>query len=116
MAADIGVAAALFEQSTVLYQEVGDRWGLAFALSYYGHDKFWSNQRAGESATLFEELGEPWGLAMAFVLRSELAARHSDTVGHALGQEGVRRFRELGDRWFLFTVFDRLQGAAGQLG
>ena len=113
---DRDVAAVLFEQSAALYREVGDRWGLAFALSYHGFELSWSSHRAEESVALFQELGEPWGLALACLLRSELAARQGDPVGRALGEEGVRRFRELGDRWFLIIVLARLRDVARRLG
>ena len=116
MLSDGDVAAALCERSAALYREVGDRWGLAFALSYSGFEMSWSNQRAMESAALFEQLGEPWGVAYACILRSELAARQGDARGRLLGQEGGRRFRELGDRWFLIEVLRRLEDVAGRLG
>ena len=108
-------AAALFEQSAALFRKVGDRWGQAFALSYREFEVSWSEHRVEESAALFEQLGEPWGLALAFVLRSELAGRQQDPVARSLGAEGVRRFRELGDRWFLITVLGHMVDVARRL-
>ncbi|MBA3476949.1 MAG: XRE family transcriptional regulator, partial [Lautropia sp.] len=109
-------AAALFEQSAALFRKVGDRWGQAFALSYREFEVSWSEHRVEESAALLEQLGEPWGLALAFVLRSELAGRQQDPVARSLGAEGVRRFLEIGDRWFLITVLGHMVDVARRLG
>ena len=109
-------AAALFEQSAALFRKVGDRWGQAFALSYREFEVSWSDHRVEGSAALLEQLGEPWGLALAFVLRSELAGRQHDPVARSLGAEGLRRFQELGDHWFLITVLGRMMDVARRLG
>ena len=106
---DSNRATALCQDSAVLYRAAGDRWGLAFALSYVGYPISWSRERIAESAALFEQLGEPWGLALACILRGELAGHQGDLSGLALAQEGVRQFRAIGDRWFLLAVLERLR-------
>ena len=106
-----------FEESVVLYREVGDDWGLAFAL---GSRAYWLSRPLRErycaqSVALFDELRDPWGIAFAFAVRGAIAAAHRDPVAHALAGEGIGRLRKLGDRWFLALMLTQLGEAAREV-
>jgi hypothetical protein len=106
-----------FEESVALYREVGDAWGLAFAL---GSRAYWLSpplreSYCEESVALFDELRDPWGIAFAFAVRGAIAAAHRDPVARALADEGIGRLRTLGDRWFLALVLTQLGEAALEL-
>ncbi len=75
----------LFEESTALARQLGDKWFLAFVLTYFGIAKFMTqNDVAGaralmqESLALWRELGDAWGSAMPLMHLGRIATHEGD--------------------------------------
>jgi predicted ATPase/DNA-binding CsgD family transcriptional regulator len=84
-----GPKLSLFEESSAIFRELGDKWGLAWALHTLANtlDPLVNYQPRGEA-------GAPVPLPYL-----EPAARNDHTAEHALFDESLALYRELGDRW-----------------
>ncbi|GAA4224025.1 putative ATPase [Streptosporangium album] len=82
-------ARALVDSALATFREVGDRWGVAAALSRHARDAFTRRDHAalerdgGESARLFGELGDRWGWLQADEWLGGLAEMRRDYEGAA---------------------------------
>jgi DNA-binding CsgD family transcriptional regulator len=127
---DFALACTRLEASVAIWRELGDRAGLAFALSFLGlavRNQGWEATVArslqSESVTLFREIDDRWGLAMALY-------NLADSYGHwtegddaanretaaTLYAESLSLFHELGDPWgeaLVLTSVGRMAILAG---
>jgi predicted ATPase/DNA-binding SARP family transcriptional activator len=98
-------AKELYGQSAVLYEEVGDRWGLARALANLG----WMAEQVGQlgeaqalcqkSLAIRQELGDQYGMAEAMLYLGVMSWVQGDLdEGLCLLQESLEIFRA-GDDW-----------------
>ncbi|MEV1002861.1 BTAD domain-containing putative transcriptional regulator [Nonomuraea sp. NPDC050202] len=91
------------ELALATFREIGDRWGIAAALTRQAMDAFTVRDQeaieriAGESARLFTELGDRWGLLRATEWLASLAEMRRDAEqANRLFGEGLRMAEELG--------------------
>ncbi|MCC5576328.1 winged helix-turn-helix domain-containing protein [Microtetraspora sp. AC03309] len=96
-------ARALVDAALATFREVGDRWGVAAALSRRARDAFTLRDLAalerdgGESAELFRELGDGWGRLQATEWLAGLGEIRGDYEwATRLFAEGLRTAEELG--------------------
>ncbi|MEU4544809.1 BTAD domain-containing putative transcriptional regulator [Nonomuraea dietziae] len=101
--ADLPTSRALVDSALETFREVGDRWGVAAALSRHARDAFTLRdlealeRDGGESAALFEELGDRWGRLQATEWLGGLAEIHGDIeAATRLFTEDLRIAEELG--------------------
>jgi tetratricopeptide (TPR) repeat protein len=102
---EYAAAQAFYEESLKLYQELGDRHGIANVLNYLGgaaqgqgkYDE--ARTLYAESLSLWRELGSKSGIAYALVSLGDAVSRQGDTVmARSQLEEGLRLCRELGDK------------------
>ncbi|HST17748.1 MAG TPA: BTAD domain-containing putative transcriptional regulator [Gaiellaceae bacterium] len=101
---DYEIARAFAEQSRALYEELGDRRGVALSVSSIAESLLHEGEYARarplyeEARSLFAELGDDWDVAAANVNLGYVALGERD-YGRAatLAEEGLRHFEELGD-------------------
>ncbi|WP_043616532.1 BTAD domain-containing putative transcriptional regulator [Nonomuraea candida] len=100
---DMPTGQELTERALATFRQVGDRWGIATALSRQAMDAFTVRDTeaieriAGESARLFTELGDRWGLLRATEWLASLAEMRQDAEGaNRLFGEGLRMAEDLG--------------------
>ncbi|NJP89485.1 AfsR/SARP family transcriptional regulator [Nonomuraea sp. FMUSA5-5] len=91
------------ELALAVFRELGDRWGIATALTRQAMDAFTLRDQeaieriAGESARLFTELGDRWGLLRATEWLASLAEMRRDAEqANRLFGEGLRMAEDLG--------------------
>ncbi|MGW3342503.1 AfsR/SARP family transcriptional regulator [Nonomuraea rubra] len=91
------------ELALATFREIGDRWGIATALTRQAMDAFTVRDQeaieriSGESARLFTELGDRWGLLRATEWQASLAEMRRDAEqANRLFGEGLRMAEELG--------------------
>ncbi len=106
---DHAAARPQLEESAAIYREVGDRRGLAHALSFlsvllaHRGESSSAQQYVDESVRLFREVEEDrWGLAIALNNRgivAEAQAEYAQAV--PFFEESAEILRGLGDRWAL---------------
>jgi predicted ATPase/DNA-binding SARP family transcriptional activator/DNA-binding CsgD family transcriptional regulator len=104
---DHPTARARLEESVEIYREIGDRHGLAYALSFLSlvmaHQGELAPARtlAEEGVTLFrEEDADRWGLGIALANMGIVAEAQADyDQALRLFEESAAILRELGDRW-----------------
>jgi tetratricopeptide (TPR) repeat protein len=97
-------ATAMVEESLALFQELGDRSNMAWAMAKMGHHAWLRSEYAQaityleQSLAMFRELGDSRGMASALQLLGD-ATRDCSETQRAITclQESVARFRELGD-------------------
>ncbi|SDK10487.1 Predicted ATPase [Nonomuraea maritima] len=101
--ADMPTGQELTERAMATFQEVGDTWGIALALTRQAMDAFTRRDHealeriGGESARLFTELGDRWGLLRATEWLASLAEmRHDADEAAKLFGEGLRMAEDLG--------------------
>jgi DNA-binding CsgD family transcriptional regulator len=96
----------LCEESLSLFQELGDKRGVAWSLRNLGF-VVWSqgnNERASvlseESLALFREIGDKWGIANSLRILGLVARRQGDYGrAAAMCEESLALSREIGDGW-----------------
>ncbi|MFC4114947.1 BTAD domain-containing putative transcriptional regulator [Nonomuraea zeae] len=93
----------LVSKALATFRAVGDRWGIAAALSRQARDAFTQRDNdaleriGGESARLFTELGDRWGLLQATEWLGGLAEMRDDgEQARRLFGEGLRMAEDLG--------------------
>ncbi|MCF6473270.1 AfsR/SARP family transcriptional regulator [Nonomuraea sp. MG754425] len=99
---DMPTGQELAERALATFREIGDRWGIATALTRQAMDAFTLRDKeaieriAGESARLFTELGDRWGLLRATEWLASLAEmRHDIDEANRLFGEGLRMAEDL---------------------
>ncbi|HMA36871.1 MAG TPA: hypothetical protein VKY74_20620, partial [Chloroflexia bacterium] len=97
------LARTRLEESVALSRELGDRSGLAWALSFLCRNT-WPDDPAAwalgeESIALFRALGDRWGLAATLAQLASLAHvfYHDLAAATAMSEESLALFRALGD-------------------
>jgi predicted ATPase/class 3 adenylate cyclase/DNA-binding CsgD family transcriptional regulator len=106
MQSDFDRAEALYQESLVLYRELGDTRGSAFSLSGLsgGAMRKGNNYALGrslleESLTLYREVGDKEAIAWSLMGLADIASIQGDyTRGSALFEESLAIFRELGNK------------------
>lgn len=102
---DYAAARAPLAESLPVYREMGDSWGLAFALKDLGSVAYRqgayevARSSLEESVAIFREMCEKWGLAQAAGLLSEVErtlGRYQEAT--TLGEESLALAREMGYR------------------
>ena len=122
---DLEPAQSSFEESVVIYRELGaeGRWSLALVLQGLGmvadvrHDKPAAHRLYAESLALRRELGDPWGLAQSLdnlgarqLADGDFAAAHTSYV------EALEIARRTGDRRLIATELSGLAALAAVQG
>ena len=122
---DLESAQSSFEESVVIYRELGaeGRWSLALVLQGLGmvadvrHDKPAAHRLYAESLALRRELGDPWGLAQSLdnlgarqLADGDLDAAHTSYV------EALEIARQTGDRRLIATELSGLASLAAAQG
>jgi DNA-binding CsgD family transcriptional regulator/tetratricopeptide (TPR) repeat protein len=102
------LARSHLEESLVLWQELGDRQGCAYALARLGTvsklqgDLAIAHGLLKDSVALFQEGGDKWGLALALFGLGEVVISEGDLPSaHSWLQESLVLWREVGDAWGL---------------
>ncbi len=99
------VGCAAIEQSVVLQRDLGNRLGLAYALTMlgmaaaYGGDHRPALLHLEKSVALFCELDDRWGLALALFHLGLARAMAGRSDGHEPLLESLSLFQTDGDRW-----------------
>jgi predicted ATPase len=104
---DFVAVRARLAESVAIWREVGDKRGLALALS--GMTSLgWATLKEGrvadaraliaEGVALWREIGDKWGLAWALWALSAAVRREAPTSARPIAEESVALFREVGDR------------------
>jgi predicted ATPase/DNA-binding CsgD family transcriptional regulator len=122
---DLEPAQASFEESMVIYRELGagDRWSLSLVLQGLGmvadvrDDKPAAHRFYAESLALRRELGDPWGLAQSL---DDLGARQLADgdldAAHTSYVEALEIARQTGDRRLIATELSGLASLAAAQG
>ena len=120
---DHASAHLLFEEGLALARDVGDKWGMAFALDGLGAQA--ANQGDYERATTFSEqslalsreIGAKWLNAITQINLGELARLQGDYQQATRFYEGsLALLREVGDKWFIAIVLHDLGQVAQDQG
>jgi predicted ATPase len=120
---DTNQAEGLCRESLALYRTLGDKQGIATALSLLG----WVAQRRfnreeacalhEEGLALSRELGDKRGIAEALYDLSYLAFSQGDyDKAYALKEESLALFRELGDKWSIAYLLLQVVSVASYQG
>ncbi|HYN87876.1 MAG TPA: tetratricopeptide repeat protein, partial [Ardenticatenaceae bacterium] len=103
---DYATALARLKESVGLYEQAGDRHGLAYPLTYVGMVAQFQGDHATaceplrESVRLFREAGDEWGLALALNHQGYAARFTGDLeLAASICEESLALFRQLGDDW-----------------
>jgi predicted ATPase len=100
---------SLIQQGVTLFEEVGDKWGLAFALDFLadatlllGGDQSEAARHKQQSLLLYRELGDTWGIASQLSELGYLAVREGRyDAARAMLEEAVPLMKTVGDRWYV---------------
>jgi predicted ATPase/class 3 adenylate cyclase/DNA-binding CsgD family transcriptional regulator len=116
---------ARLEESAVIWRELGDKRGLALALSY-DRGLGWVTLYEGhagvaraifaEGVALWRELGDKWGLAFALFGLGAAVRRDARATVRPILEESVTLFQEVGDRKGLAFALWQLAAVARQEG
>jgi predicted ATPase/DNA-binding CsgD family transcriptional regulator len=123
MQGDFAYARTRFEESLVLWRELGAQRDIAFILGWLA----WVETVPGNPATarplaeasvaLFRELGDVWGIAFALETLGAITKQLGDLVtARTLLEESVLLFREVEDIFGLADALGELAGIAYELG
>jgi predicted ATPase/transcriptional regulator with XRE-family HTH domain len=101
---DYDRSSLLLEESLILYRELEDRKGIAWALNSLGINALNRNEYAkatkllGESLALRQELGDPWSIAQTLGNFASLAMQQGDYVNaKKYSEESLALFQRAGD-------------------
>lgn len=108
-------AVSLAEESITIYRELGDRRGLADALTLKGVALRWhddvtlGNACLQEALALHREVGDRWGTARdLFELGKFFADFRGEIIGRAMLEESAAILEELGDRYVFSNTLIQL--------
>jgi tetratricopeptide (TPR) repeat protein len=103
---DVPVARALFEESLVVWKEVGDQKAIARALSNLANvvklEGEYDRARSlyAECISIFRALGDEIGVAWSMNAQGDVARAQGDyAAARPLYEQGLAIFRQLDDRW-----------------
>lgn len=121
--ADYTRATALCEESSALCRDVGDTWGLAWALNVRGvvARQQGDHERAvacyEESLALYRGLEDAWAIAIVLNNLGAMARYQGDYErAGALYEESLALHRDRGDRWGIALLLDNLGEVARDVG
>lgn len=117
---DIRRMTELMQDSLALFQEVGDKFGIAQSLPHVGDDTAlvdsdYERARALAEAglALRKEIGDKDGIAISLIDLGYLASQQGDyKQAITLCEAGLNLFRELGNKWGIYTALIGLGKAA----
>jgi predicted ATPase len=100
---------SLIQQGVTLFEEVGDKWGLAFALDFLadatlllGGDQSEAARHKQQSLLLYRELNDTWGIASQLSELGYLAVREGRyDAARSMLEEAVPLMKTVGDRWYV---------------
>jgi predicted ATPase/transcriptional regulator with XRE-family HTH domain len=102
---------ALAEESAAICRELGDKRGLADALTLMGHAQRWRGEATlghtllAEALALHREVGDRWHVARdLYVLGNYLAVLGGDSAGRAMLEESAAILEDVGDKYILANV------------
>jgi predicted ATPase len=102
---DYAAARAFCEESQAIWQELGDRRGIALALDALGHvepDEGWYEEARltlEQSLSLYQELGDKHGIATSLDELAVVAHHQGDQIlALILTEQSLALFQELGDK------------------
>jgi len=108
---DHDAAHALAEESAAIFRDLGDRQGLADALTVMGLALRWqgeatlSHSRLAEALALHREVGDRWGVARdLYRLGTYLADFGGDGAGRAMLEESLAILEKVGDKYISTNV------------
>jgi predicted ATPase/Tfp pilus assembly protein PilF len=120
---DYARAVELCDMSRVLYQELGDKKGVATCLQYLGSlalhqgDYPLSSRLLEASLALRRELGDRWGIALSLANLGALAGRQGDiSQAERCYEQSLALLRELGDKERIAVMLDNLGAVARDRG
>ncbi|HEU5098898.1 MAG TPA: tetratricopeptide repeat protein, partial [Roseiflexaceae bacterium] len=103
---DFELARQLFDQGLALYREIGDRLGMAYALSHLGRmlrcqgDYGAARTSLGESVAMFEQLGDGRGTAYASYNLGRVTFQQGDhPTAQVMFTTSLAHFQRAGDPW-----------------
>jgi predicted ATPase len=112
---EYALAQALSSESLVLYRELGDAQGMAWALYWLGDasqdrcDYATARARLEEALSLFRQVGDQHGTACTLEVLAKVASyqgAYADAC--ALAEEALALFQTLGDKQGIFDTLERL--------
>jgi len=105
----------LAEQSLALYREIGDQWGIAFAMQTLARTAITQDdfRRAEEllepTLSMFRQTNDKWALSRSLLLLGLRASVMGDYVrAAALEEEALALSRQLGDTWHIAWTLSTL--------
>lgn len=97
------------EESVALWRQLGEKRGLAYALTDLGIAMIYRSRSAGtdgqqmlrDALRLLEEVGDKWGLAFALDIMADATLLMGGSEREAIRyrEESLKLYRKLGDRW-----------------
>jgi predicted ATPase/class 3 adenylate cyclase/DNA-binding CsgD family transcriptional regulator len=120
---DTDRAEALYEESLVLYQTLGDMAGTALALSQLGeiaasrgHFAV-ANTRTEEALALYREMGDKQGIAWSLNNLADIVSQQGKYArAISLNEESLALFKEVGDKQGIAWSLSNLAGIVSQQG
>ncbi|MBN1284629.1 MAG: AAA family ATPase [Anaerolineae bacterium] len=109
-----------FNESFAIYEEIGDKWGMAFVLNWLGNlsqDGVERKRTFERCLALFQEIDSQWGIAMAIPCKAYamFESKEYEKV-EKLAREGLTLCEKIGIRWGIVTALDALSTACYELG
>jgi predicted ATPase/DNA-binding CsgD family transcriptional regulator len=119
---DLG-AEILLQQSLALFQELSDKWAIAYSLHHLAHvmekrgDYDQATALFEQSLALFKEVGNKWGVGWSLHCLGHAVLIQGDySRATALLEESLPICREVGNTWTLAYVLDSLGTVAEKQG
>jgi predicted ATPase/transcriptional regulator with XRE-family HTH domain len=114
---DFAASNRLLDQSAARLRALGDRRGLAqavsqLALTIHPSDPVAGCALARESVALYETVDDPWGLGLALFILGETLVGSEPTEARAAYERSLAAFRAVGDPWGIAHAITGLGGLA----
>ncbi len=111
---DYTAGRSFFEKSLAMWRALGDRQGIARALTNLGLVASDQGEQAAarslyeESLAILRELGDKWGIALSLNNLGLAAQRQGDPGAQPLLEQSLAMMQELGDRQHMAVALDNL--------
>ncbi len=108
------VPRSLLSASVYLFRELNDAWDLGLALWFQAGAYY--DTSVAECIVLLQQFDDPWSVAFVHMCRSSASVSRDDlATARVQAEQGLRGFRDLGDRWGIAFALRQLgEIAAGQ--